>query len=59
MLYNHDIEVRFDINCWKIVEANRIKNPVIKKLKMNRPKRGRDLSKKPSNQKFNTLKKMQ
>ena len=46
MLYNHDIEVRSDINCRKIAEANRIKNPAIKKIKMNRPKRGRDLIKK-------------
>ena len=59
MLYNHDIEVCSDINYWKTVEANRIKNPTIRKLKMNIPKRGRDLIKKPSNQKFNTLKKMQ
>ena len=46
MLFNHDIEVRSNINCWKTVEANRIKNPATKKLKMNRPKRGRDLIKK-------------
>ena len=59
MLLNHDIEVRSNINCWKTAEANRIKNPATKKLKMNRPKRGRDVIKKPSNQKFNTLKKMQ
>ena len=33
------------------------KNPAIKKLEMNRPKRGKAPIKKSSNQKFNTLRK--
>ena len=53
MLYNHDIEIGFDINCWFCISYKTnsgSKHHNTKSLESHRIR--------PSNQKFNTLRKM-